>query len=377
LVMLTVAKEAASYHDLNDILLGKSTAPLQTLQTPPPPTPFLNNQQLEYEQIWAKQPELNVVQNRAIGIGPRAYQQQLPPPQQQLPQQIKQSENQLQELRNYENQMVNNNTATLNNRAAVTTKPALPPNKPSSSSQLRLNHHEEAMTMLKKRIDVVNELEAKSYRSNDEENKLNKLRTEIEFDKRVIEIEGDENDRANAIPNEYFFQHRPLHLETSASENKQSHQVEEKSGAFVESEHLGIMKQSQQQPTSSSSSSSDQLDSAPNTPPSIPQTQPKRVMFSDTSNLLEFEQDNFEPADDNTPSVIGANEIYVDHRLKIKQQQQQQMAQLVIEGEKLSFKDKMRLFARQSGAENTNGDSENRPKASRKQREIESKIESK
>ena len=75
--------------------------------------------------------------------------------------------------------------------------------------------------------------------------------------------------------------------------------------------------------------------------------------------------------------MIGANEIYVDHRLKIKQQQQQQMAQLVIEGEKLSFKDKMRLFARQSGAENTNGDSENRPKASRKQREIESKIESK
>lgn len=263
---------------------------------------ILDNQQLEYEQIWAKQPELNVVQNRAIGIGPRAY-QQLPPQQQQLPQQLKQSENQLQELRNYENQMVNNNTATLNNRAAVTTKPALPPNKPSSS-QLRLNSHEEAMTMLKKRIDVVNELEAKSYRSNDEENKLNKLRTEIEFDKRVIEIEGDENDRANAIPNEYFFQHRPLHLETSASENKQSHQVEEKirvdSGAFVESERLGIMKQPQQQPTPSSSSSSDQLDSTPNTPPHIPQTQPKRVMFSDTSNLLEFEQDNFEPAGKNS-----------------------------------------------------------------------------
>jgi hypothetical protein len=262
---------------------------------------IIDNQQLEYEQIWAKQPELNVVQNRAIGIGPRAYQQQLPPQQQQLPQQLKQSENQLQELRNYENQMVNNNTATLNNRA-VTTKPALPPNKPSSS-QLRLNHHEEAMTMLKKRIDVVNELEAKCYRSNEEENKLNKLQTEIEFDKRVIEIEGDENDRANAIPNEYFFQHRSLQLETSASENKQSRQVEEKSrvdsGAFVESEHLGIMKQPQQQPTSSSSSSSDQLDSTPNTPPSIPQTQAKRVMFSDTSNLLEFEQDNFEPAGKN------------------------------------------------------------------------------
>lgn len=83
---------------------------------------------------------------------------------------------------------------------------------------------------------------------------------------------------------------------------------------------------------------------------------------------------------DNTPSVIGANEIYVDQRMKIKQQQQQQqqLAQMVIEGEKLSFKDKMRLFARQSG-ETVNGlsDTDNRLKVSRKQREIESKFDSK
>ena len=37
--MLTVAKEAAFYHGLNDILLGKSSAPIQTIQTPPQPTP--------------------------------------------------------------------------------------------------------------------------------------------------------------------------------------------------------------------------------------------------------------------------------------------------------------------------------------------------
>lgn len=64
--------------------------------------------------------------------------------------------------------------------------------------------------------------------------------------------------------------------------------------------------------------------------------------------------------------------------MKQQQQQQQQLAQMVIEGEKLSFKDKMRLFARQSG-DSVNGlsDSESRLKVSRKQREIESKFESK
>jgi hypothetical protein len=133
----------------------------------------------------------------------------------------------------------------------------------------------------------------------------------------------------------------------------------------------------------SSSSSSDQLDSSPSTPPPpLPtQPQPKRVMFSDTSKLLEFDQDQFGTVgkNDNTPSVIGANEIYVDQRLKIKQQQQQQqqLAQMVIEGEKLSFKDKMRLFAKQSGGESTGSlsDADTRLKVSRKQREIESKFD--
>lgn len=107
-------------------------------------------------------------------------------------------------------------------------------------------------------------------------------------------------------------------------------------------------------------------------------------MFSETSKLLEFDQDGGPSGKDNrvdnTPSVIGANEIYVDQRMKMKQQQQQQqqMAQMVIEGEKLSFKDKMRLFARQSGenlqADRSSSEALDRLKVSRKQREIESKF---
>ncbi len=78
-----------------------------------------------------------------------------------------------------------------------------------------------------------------------------------------------------------------------------------------------------------------------------------------------------------TPSVIGANEVYVDQRLKMKQkqQEQQQLANMFIEGEKLSFKDKMKLFAKQSGEFINETDS--KFKVSKKQREIESKFESK
>lgn len=42
-------------------------------------------------------------------------------------------------------------------------------------------------------------------------------------------------------------------------------------------------------------------------------------------------------------------------------------------GEKLSFKDKMKLFAKQSG-ENGLADADSKSKASKKQREIESKF---
>jgi hypothetical protein len=127
----------------------------------------------------------------------------------------------------------------------------------------------------------------------------------------------------------------------------------------------------------------------PPPPPMAPitTTPQKRVMFSD----LEFERPIHASPNSNshggsnghhhdtpqTPSVIGANEVYVDQRLKMKQkqQEQQQLANMFIEGEKLSFKDKMKLFAKQSGEFINETDS--KFKVSKKQREIESKFESK
>lgn len=44
------------------------------------------------------------------------------------------------------------------------------------------------MSLLRQRMDLLEMLESKSQRTIEEENKLNKLRTEIEFDRRVIEM---------------------------------------------------------------------------------------------------------------------------------------------------------------------------------------------
>ena len=53
----------------------------------------------------------------------------------------------------------------------------------------RLREDEETrLDLLRQRMDLLHSLESKPNRSNEEENKLNKLRTEIEFDKRVIEM---------------------------------------------------------------------------------------------------------------------------------------------------------------------------------------------
>ena len=92
-------------------------------------------------------------------------------------------------------------------------------------------------------------------------------------------------------------------------------------------------------------------------------------MFSD----FEFDsQDSSEYSHNQqqTPSVIGANEVYLDPRMKMQAQKQQNKLQ--VEGEKLSFKDKMKLFAKEAGENTPDGD--HKLKVSKKQREIESKM---
>ena len=72
-----------------------------------------------------------------------------------------------------------------------------------------------------------------------------------------------------------------------------------------------------------------------------------------------------------TPGVIGAQEVYRDPRLRRLAEQQQQKAQLKAPGpEKLSFQEKMRMFALESGEPQTPKD---KSKASKAQREIELK----
>lgn len=72
-----------------------------------------------------------------------------------------------------------------------------------------------------------------------------------------------------------------------------------------------------------------------------------------------------------TPGVIGAQEVYRDPRLRRLAEQQQQKAQLKPPGpEKLTFQEKMRMFALESGEPATPKD---KSKISKAQREIELK----
>ena len=72
-----------------------------------------------------------------------------------------------------------------------------------------------------------------------------------------------------------------------------------------------------------------------------------------------------------TPGVIGAQEVYRDPRIRRLAEQQQQKAHLKPPGpEKLTFQEKMRMFALESGEPATPKD---KSKISKAQREIELK----
>ena len=139
-------------------------------------------------------------------------------------------------------------------------------------------------------------------------------------------------------------------------------------------------------PPSSQMSSSSNLKQSPtdiNSDEMTPPNNNQRIILSQNNNDMGL---NFERKDDNedeykghlsnTPCVIGANEIYVDQRLKQKQEKQLLMDNVkAVEGEKLSFKEKMKLFAKQAGELDAYDQECNKFKVSRKQREIESKFE--
>ncbi|KAL3281502.1 hypothetical protein HHI36_004709, partial [Cryptolaemus montrouzieri] len=69
----------------------------------------------------------------------------------------------------------------------------------------------------------------------------------------------------------------------------------------------------------------------------------------------------------NTPGVIGAQEVYKDPRAKRLAEQAQQKNMATPVPEKLSFKEKMKMFAMESGEDSTPKD---KSKISRAQRDI-------
>jgi len=471
-------------------------------------------------------PHLEFGQNRQL---PRNYENQIINHQQQQLQQQQQQ----QQRQNIAKPIIPSkpfNLNTINNNSEELTQQQLPPPAPvpiqsvlanAATAKLVVNNNlnnkwekeqlnriredeETRLDLLHQRIELLHTLETKTNRTNEEENKLNKLRTEIEFDKRVIEMnnqnlnnylhDNEETETDDYSPDvrerlasqmlkEEFMQRRRKLEELNGNEetpslfhaqkidkrfvqfentqneikreearnkinqpfnnnnnnnsnnncrqngnhfmtenikngythtngngnsngnghngnhhNHNHHQYDHDSNHSDEQnqiinnrpqKHVQFMNDTEilspkyiangkQQSTSSSSSSPEHKQQQQIQDNNVtPQHQQKRVMFSETSKFLEFEriEDNNQ-VQPNTPCVIGANEIYVDQRLKQKQQQQQQqqMANMFIEGEKLSFKDKMKLFAMQSG-DHLADNAENKFKNSKKQREIESKFE--
>ncbi len=97
------------------------------------------------------------------------------------------------------------------------------------------------------------------------------------------------------------------------------------------------------------------------------QQQQQQPQQQTTPNMQSHPIEDIEYNDQPTPSVIGANEVYLDPRTKKLQAQKQRLLDMQdVEGEKLSFKDKMKLFDKEI--------QEAKLKASKKQRDIELKM---
>lgn len=73
----------------------------------------------------------------------------------------------------------------------------------------------------------------------------------------------------------------------------------------------------------------------------------------------------------NTPGVIGAQEVYRDPRQRIERQRALEQPARPPGPEKLTFREKMRMFARETGEDHTPRD---KMKISRAQREIETSL---
>jgi len=95
--------------------------------------------------------------------------------------------------------------------------------------------------------------------------------------------------------------------------------------------------------------------------------------ISEAENLLNsssLEKYDFNKSTGHTPSVIGAQEVYRDPRMRRMQQKQEEEKSTKTssrDGAKLSFQEKMELFRKESGDANANRD---KAKISKAQREI-------
>jgi len=99
--------------------------------------------------------------------------------------------------------------------------------------------------------------------------------------------------------------------------------------------------------------------------PSSPSTAQPVTPSSYTNYLADSDQPT-----GNTPGVIGAQEVYRDPRSRIEAQQRSQKSGTGQPGDRMSFRDKMKMFATEAGESTP----VQRPKSSKSQRALEESL---
>ncbi|KAH7985911.1 hypothetical protein HPB52_025310 [Rhipicephalus sanguineus] len=175
-------------------------------------------------------------------------------------------------------------------------------------NQRRLQRLEEMRQM---RDEELQELESLPNRTSRQEERLRTLRLEREFERRAQELAGDDDDEEQV-------------LEPASSSRVCPQDDEEEDSGYTLQD----------------------IDAVLNAPPG--------------GYLVA-----------STPGVIGAQEVYRDPRQRIERQRALQQPSRPPGPEKLTFREKMRMFARETGEEHTPRD---KMKISRAQREIETSL---
>ncbi|KAL3219550.1 hypothetical protein MRX96_030310 [Rhipicephalus microplus] len=236
----------------------------------------------------------------------------------------------------------------------------------------RLQRLEEMRQM---RDEELQELESLPNRTSRQEERLRALRLEREFERRAQELAGDddddEQDLTSEVPplKERPSQHSWEPVHTITPRHLEEQEVRLRQLRLEESAQLPVAYKPAS-PAQSLLLISPSLRSCNcRCAPQDDEEEESGYTLQDIDAVLNAPPGGYLVA--STPGVIGAQEVYRDPRQRIERQRALQQPSRPPGPEKLTFREKMRMFARETGEEHTPRD---KMKISRAQREIETSL---